>query len=52
MPKILTMRFHIEPSKTVTTEVGVHIADVSHYMHQETLLEKEAYVSVQRRFIW
>ena len=26
------------------TEVGVHIADVSHYLHPETLLEKEAYL--------
>jgi ribonuclease R len=26
------------------TEVGIHIADVSHYMLPETLLEKEAYI--------
>ncbi len=26
------------------TEVGIHIADVSHYMLPETMLEKEAYV--------
>jgi ribonuclease R len=33
----------IRPLKNGTFEIGVHIADVSHYVEPETILDKEAY---------
>jgi ribonuclease R len=43
MPAILMMRISIRTINKTTWEVGVHIADVSHFVTPGTDLDEEAY---------
>ena len=50
MQKILMMPFQYRKTKKDLYEIGVHIADVSHFVEEETELDKEA-TNVQHLFI-
>jgi len=43
MQKILTMRFRSRSLTTVIMKIGVHIADVAHYIRPGSFLDREAY---------
>jgi exoribonuclease R len=42
MRKILMMHFHLK-KENGNYEIGIHIADVSYYLEEGTILDDEAY---------